>query len=392
MTITLDESYFAVADDDRLGCCGEINARELVLEGLENASADRYSMLFTYPDGVTFESTVEQGRVELTSSVMRMSGTVYAQVIACRVEGDSYVVVKKSNIIRLEIAPSLDEDAQPFPNPDDSLRILDRVISTADDLAEVSNAIIDRQEQLNDYQEEITTDQAELNARFISCLNSINQAVATAEALEQISRQNAGQILINKTAAGLEKKNLFRTLTTGATVGGVTLTVNDDGSVTLNGDVPSDTNLSIALTGAEMYDSCKHIPNGNYILCSNSNTGVIVEVTGYQFEPDGILSRAYAFAHNGEEKSFVMNDEFPYNYVGLFLESGSHFDNTVVRVMIKYQGIADSTWEPYVPSLQEQIDELRERGTSAVRRRISQAVSIAGSGTGSIAYQPTENS
>ena len=114
---------------------------------------------------------------------------------------------------------------------------------------------------------------------------------------------------LQRIQAGLEKKNLFRTLTTGATVGGVTLTVNDDGSVTLNGDVPSDTNLSIALTGAEMYDSCKHIPNGNYILCSNSNTGVIVEVTGYQFEPDGILSRAYAFAHNGEEKSFVMNDE-----------------------------------------------------------------------------------
>ena len=146
MTITLNADYFAVSDEKLLGYCGEKDARKMSFTGLDNVSADRYSIIFTYPDGASFESEISDSEVTLTNAVMRMSGIILAQVVACITRDEEYIVVKKSNIIQLEIKPSLDEKSPPFPSIDDSLRVLDEIHGTADMLTDLSE-LLDRRQQ-----------------------------------------------------------------------------------------------------------------------------------------------------------------------------------------------------------------------------------------------------
>ena len=59
--------------------------------------------------------------------------------------------------------------------------------------------------------------------------------------------------------------------------------------------------------------------------------------------------------------SFTVDDEFPYNYVELYLDRETTFNSDLVLPMIRYQGVADSTWEPFTPDLKMRIDELSDR-------------------------------
>ena len=88
MTITLNADYFAVCDEKLLGYCGEKDARKMSFTGLDNVEADRYSIIFTYPDGASFESEISDGEITLSNAVMRMSGVILAQVIACITRDD----------------------------------------------------------------------------------------------------------------------------------------------------------------------------------------------------------------------------------------------------------------------------------------------------------------
>lgn len=317
MTISLDQDYFAVADEPLLGYCGENNSRVIEFVGLENAEADVYSLVLSYDDGECYETRIDGNVVVLTNGMMRRSGMVDVQVYACKVRGDEYTVVRKSNILQLLIKPSLDEHAKPVPTMADCLRVLDQIESCTGDLTKLS----------------------ELLAQYISQLEE--------------------QVYINKSAIGLEKRNLLRIGTCGFDNGEVTMSVGENGELTLNGST-SELYVSVPLNSDSEYDLKKHIPNGRYILCSNGFSKLAVAVIGYDLQNGQIVQRSLAWCDDGNDVEFTVDDEFEYNYVELYLDRDTSFDNELVLPMIRYAGISDSSWEPYKPDLQTQINELYE--------------------------------
>ena len=351
MTITLDEEYFAVASDALLGYCGETNARTIVFAGLDNVQADAYSLVLSYDDGECYETRITNNSVTLTSGIMRKSGSVDVQVYACCISGDNYTVVKKSNIIQMLIKPSLDADAQPVPAMADCLRLLDTVQRCTQDLTDLAARLIEDQEELERIQTQILEYMTEINAAVRTVRSYVAQIQSAAE-----------QIFINKSALGLEKRNLLKISSTGFNDGHLSMRVNGDGELILNGtsNAPSYSATEIPLCASDIYDDVKHIPNGKYILSNNAVPGVYAAVIGYKYtDHDTIEQQALAYCTDGSDVEFTVDDEYPYNYVILDVAPVQTHHDSVVRPLIRYKGITDSSWEPYKPDLQTQINELR---------------------------------
>ena len=359
MTITLDEDYFAVASEALLGYCGEKNSREITFSGLDNIEAQAYSLLISYDDGVCYEARIENDKLTLDNSIMRKAGPVDVQVYACDMQGDEYTVVRKSNILQLFIKPSIEENAQPVPTVADCLRILAKIENCAEELAELGDRLVDEQSYLDLSQQQITEAQQQLMRQFNICIAQINAAVQTAEQCAESISESAEQIMINKSAIGLQKRNLLKIGTTGYDDGDVRVTVDEQGRLTVSGATDS-LYKSVPLTDSYAYDNVKHIPNGNYIICTNGFDKLAVVVTGYKYEDGHILERSLAWCE-GSDVSFTVDDEFPYNYVELYLDRETTFDDDLVLPMIRYQGIENSSWEPFTPDLRMRIDELSQR-------------------------------
>ncbi|MBQ4247354.1 MAG: hypothetical protein II703_02050 [Ruminococcus sp.] len=374
MTITLNADYFAVCDEKLLGYCGEKDARKMSFTGLDNVEADRYSIIFTYPDGASFESEISDGEITLSNAVMRMSGVILAQVIACITRDDQYIVVKKSNIIQLEIKPSLDEKSPPFPSVDDSLRVLDEIHGTADLLASLSDLLNDRQEHLDGEISQIDSAQQELMTQFGQCIESINDSVDTAAEYALIATENADQIFRNKNDMGADRANIFKPKFTEKEYYGLTVTVNDDTTVTINGMKPGSGYDEISLSGElnPWLDPVpkKHLADGNYILYVegdfDNDNDCGVSVMKYNRFPDGGFVQegiAHRWANQSQQAFTIARDqECPYNCIYLYVKQGVQFNNKTAKISIRYpsSGSAD-TWQPYSPTLQEQIDQLKEQ-------------------------------
>jgi hypothetical protein len=155
----------------------------------------------------------------------------------------------------------------------------------------------------------------------------------------------------------MHKKNILKTDASTKQLYGVTMTVNSDGSVTLNG-TNSDRYTSLVLSSDDAYDNVKHIPNGSYILCSNSIPGAAVAVTGYKYVNGDCIECSLAYCDSTSPVSFTVDDSYDYNYAEIFIDPEQSYSNKLVKPMIRLAGIANNDWEAYTPSLQEQIDLL----------------------------------
>ena len=139
---------------------------------------------------------------------------------------------------------------------------------------------------------------------------------------------------------------------TSGTSGGVTTTINEDGSITLNG-TPTRAivlfgNLATGYfgSGAGQNDGKKHIPNGQYIMTTGltTNIGVSLQVQGTN-QPSGVSDiQIITIAQTGS--SFTIDDTYAYNYARLVLAAGT-YDNVTIKPMIRLASETDSTYEPY---------------------------------------------
>lgn len=139
---------------------------------------------------------------------------------------------------------------------------------------------------------------------------------------------------------------------TSGTSGGVTTTINEDGSITLNGTATSNAvvigNLATGLfgTGVRQNDGKKHIPNGQYIITTGvaTNTGVRLQLYGTN-QSSG-TSDVQAIIQVQVESTLTIDDTYAYNYARLFVEAGT-YNNVTIRPMIRLASETDSTYEPY---------------------------------------------
>lgn len=125
MVIRLDENYNAMTSTALLGYVGETNARPVSVEGMEIDGADRYVLTIDYGDGTVYEVDITGGTWTPTADILRSAQTVSCQIVAKKLSGDEYILVKKSRIFHLRIGAAIGNNA--VPSPDVAVDALDRI-------------------------------------------------------------------------------------------------------------------------------------------------------------------------------------------------------------------------------------------------------------------------
>lgn len=166
------------------------------------------------------------------------------------------------------------------------------------------------------------------------------------ENLETIKEQAA----INRSALGCQSKNLLKNTAVTTTLNGVTFTINDDGSVTVNGsattlctftisDIPTD------LQGQTLWLSgCP--ANGNY-------------QTGYSLIIDKASDTRTVDFDTGNGIKVTVPDEAC--RVRIVIRDGVTVNDLTFKPMLRYAEIMNDTYEAYKPSITEYITNLEKR-------------------------------
>ncbi|MBQ8435505.1 MAG: hypothetical protein IJX24_05795, partial [Oscillospiraceae bacterium] len=157
---------------------------------------------------------------------------------------------------------------------------------------------------------------------------------------------------VNKAALGFQRKNLLKNTAETKTINGVTFTVNEDGSVTVNGTAAATTNFHlnnyVKLEAGRQYilTGCPEggDTNSSYRLYGLTNGGNWVG-TGND-TGSGSLFTAY---------------DFPSFTYRIIVYSGATVDNLTFYPMIRDADITDSTFEPYTESVVERLDRFGQQ-------------------------------
>ena len=163
--------------------------------------------------------------------------------------------------------------------------------------------------------------------------------------------QNKSDIAVNKTTLGYQRKNLLKP-TSSITRAGITYTVNDDGSVTLTGASTTGSTynyFSIPIT----------LKPGKYKVNGMPETS---KTTTYRADLRATESGGTTYGYGVKEFEVEFTEITTAYYMiridGSYKES---LDGITFYPMIRYADIIDDTYEPYQPSLQEQISALISR-------------------------------
>lgn len=153
-------------------------------------------------------------------------------------------------------------------------------------------------------------------------------------------------IALNRTTLGVQCKNLLKNNAVTQTVSGVTFTINDDKSITVNGTATAQISF--------MINNKVGLGIGNYILtgCPSGGSWNTFYLTAY-------ASSAWLSAPDFGSGCKIENKTV--TQVVISIASGYTANNLKFYPMLRDADIIDDTYEPYKPSLQEQIIALEER-------------------------------
>ena len=163
------------------------------------------------------------------------------------------------------------------------------------------------------------------------------------------------QISLNRSTLGYQRKNLLKNTAVSRTINGVTFTVNDDGSVAVNGTATVQTPFIIA----ELKWLVKNIPVGKYTLTGCPEGGSSTGYRMYAFKANKELS--YTDTGHGFTGNFDYNSGQQSANIAIVIGAGVNVDNLIFRPMLRYAEITDDTYEPYKPSVEERLAVLEEK-------------------------------
>lgn len=163
-------------------------------------------------------------------------------------------------------------------------------------------------------------------------------------------------VTLNRQTLGYSKKNLLKNTATSTTENGVTFTVNDDGSVTLNGTATANPTFTIG--------KFTPVPNKAYIFTANS------EVPG----DNSSLGNNYCFIYNIDGVPAWKSDVFasdgthvPYEFTPttdneitcqIYVAKGTTVENLTFYPMLRSADITDDTYEPYVDDVDTRLKDV----------------------------------
>ena len=174
--------------------------------------------------------------------------------------------------------------------------------------------------------------------------------------------QITSEITLNRQTLGYTKKNLLKNTATTQTVNSVTFTVNEDGSVTVNGTATNAINIEISkhLQVDLLEDNIDYVLSGGsanakiFMNLRDSNDVYIKTITqqsgsGFVFNKILLLETEGCSLYN----------------LGIYVPNGSTHTNTTIYPMIRHASITDATYEPYVDDVDTRLKSLeRESGGS----------------------------
>lgn len=145
-------------------------------------------------------------------------------------------------------------------------------------------------------------------------------------------------IALNRTTLGMQCKNLLKNNAVTKTVNGVTFTVNDDKSITVNGTATAQISFRIS--------NKVGLGIGNYILtgCPSGGSWNTFYLTAYASSA-WLKSPDFGSGCKIENKTVTQ--------VVISIASGYTANNLKFYPMLRYADITDDTYEPYQPSLVE---------------------------------------
>ena len=174
------------------------------------------------------------------------------------------------------------------------------------------------------------------------------------ESVDERLINNTSDIAVNKTTLGYQSKNLLKLTLTTKTVSGITFTVNDDYSITLNGTSTAIIWQEIGAIGGNNFRKEKLIFTGNP---AGTGSGAGLEA----WYMNSTTGNKYVSIANGNiltESDYDPSGAISYEF---HINKGKTYNNVTFYPMLRYADITDDTYEPYKPSLQEQITALEER-------------------------------
>lgn len=187
-------------------------------------------------------------------------------------------------------------------------------------------------------------------------------------------------------------KNLLENGFNGTTTqSGVTLTANDDGTISLNGTATASmipiTNIATGATSTNtQYDHKKHLKNGTYRIHEGTN-GVHLQVLGQ----NGTGTTA-SFIFNGTTGTFVIDDTYEYNWVRVYIYNGTNTTGMTFNPMITLESVSDAAYEPYQKHTYALDSDLVLRGRFYLENGQLRADGDTYAGDGSVArrYKETD--
>ena len=147
---------------------------------------------------------------------------------------------------------------------------------------------------------------------------------------------------------GLYKKNYLNNKATTSTINGVTFTVNNDKSVTVNGTATSNAVL--------LFDPDAVKYDGDFILSGNSVNGSNSTFCMFVANYDSNGNKTDEFL--GNKKEIQLNSNSMSYRLGIIVYSGATVDNITFYPMVRYASIEDDTYEPYVEDVQTKVNRL----------------------------------
>lgn len=142
-------------------------------------------------------------------------------------------------------------------------------------------------------------------------------------------------VTLNRQTLGYSKKNLLKNTATSTTENGVTFTVNDDGSVTVNGTATAQARL--------LFKSNLVFDEDTILSIKGTTNGGV----------SGWYSGGNVF---GGEKTVPAGTS--YGGFFIFVNAGTTVNNVTVYPMIRSAEITDGTYEPYVDDVDTRLQKI----------------------------------
>lgn len=167
-------------------------------------------------------------------------------------------------------------------------------------------------------------------------------------------------IAINQTTIGTQCKNLLNHTLETTEINGVTITVNRDKSITINGEATSDIKILLG----KIKDNKKNdlilsgCPEGG------SQSSYYLELSWISVKYDDLLGEYIAVSHEGRDigKNYIYirkkNDNKSFD-ISLIIKKGTVMSNHIFKPMVRYADIMDETYEPYKENVDERLIKIQ---------------------------------